>query len=95
MLSRGLGFFPLFEDSGCSWGFLVRVPQGMLRSNAAASIYIAHSDSLAVLVQLEAVVRRVLAITRADASARLLVFSQWADVLELLAHALQVWLIVS
>ncbi len=41
-------------------------------------------------VQLEAVVRRVLAVTRADASARLLVFSQWADVLELLAHALQV-----
>jgi hypothetical protein len=40
--------------------------------------------------QLEAVVRRVLAVTRADASARLLVFSQWADVLELLAHALQV-----
>ena len=30
--------------------------------------------------------RRVLAVTRADASARLLVFSQWADVLELLAH---------
>ncbi|KAK9844145.1 hypothetical protein WJX81_005910 [Elliptochloris bilobata] len=40
-------------------------------------------------VQLEAVVRRVLAITRSDASSRLLVFSQWADVLELLAHALQ------
>ena len=37
--------------------------------------------------------RRVLAITRADATARLLVFSQWADVLELLAHALQVWLL--
>ena len=34
--------------------------------------------------------RRVLFITRADATARLLVFSQWADVLELLAHALQV-----
>lgn len=39
--------------------------------------------------KLEAVVRRILAITRADPMARLLVFSSWRDVLALVAHALQ------
>ena len=38
--------------------------------------------------KLEAVVRRLLAITRADPTGRVLVFSGWKDALELLSHAL-------
>jgi E3 ubiquitin-protein ligase SHPRH len=38
--------------------------------------------------KLEAVARRVLSILSKDAAAKILVFSEWQDVLELLAHAL-------
>lgn len=38
--------------------------------------------------KLEAVVRRLVSITRSDSGARVLVFSSWKDSLELLAHAL-------
>ena len=38
--------------------------------------------------KLEAVVRRLVAITQADPSARVLVFSSWKDALELVSHAL-------
>ena len=41
------------------------------------------------LLQLEAVIRRIKHLLRKDASAKVLVFSSWQDVLELLCHALQ------
>lgn len=40
-------------------------------------------------MQLEAVVRRIRRLTDKDPSAKVLVFSSWQDVLELVSHALQ------
>jgi len=41
------------------------------------------------LLQLEAVVRRIKHLMHQDAAAKVLVFSSWQDVLELVSHALQ------
>lgn len=40
-------------------------------------------------LQIEAILRRVIRLTQGDPQAKLLIFSSWSDVLELVAHALQ------
>ena len=44
---------------------------------------------MSLSLQIEAILRRVIRLTQGDPQAKLLIFSSWSDVLELVAHALQ------
>ena len=44
---------------------------------------------MSLFLQIEAILRRVIRLTQGDPQAKLLIFSSWSDVLELVAHALQ------
>ena len=44
---------------------------------------------MSLSLQIEAILRRVIRLTQEDPQAKLLIFSSWSDVLELVAHALQ------